>query len=118
MSCKHLKLMLLHNRRPSAVFSFELQQQFGQELKSFNDEITHLQDRLHEVLNPVQPPPPPANLSSVLETVYDRRLKISTWNCQGLYSASLYICQLIQDGCDIIAMAILALLTSEHPPRL
>ena len=44
------------NRRPPAVFPSELQRQFGQELKVIRDEISHLQDCMNEVSNPVQTP--------------------------------------------------------------
>jgi hypothetical protein len=76
------------------------QRQFGQELKAIK-EISHLQDRLHEVLNPVQSPPPPTDPSLVTKSAKDRN------NCRGLQNSSPYLHQLITDGSDIIG-------TNEH----
>ena len=63
-----------------------------------------MQDRLHDVLNPVQTPSPPMNVNATTVPARDRNLMVSTWNCCGLQNAAPYLHQLIRGGSDIIAI--------------
>ena len=87
-------------------FSPNTELRFGHMLKDIRDEISHLQNRLNEVLvKPLVPAPhvqtPP---NSVSVTSDNCNLKISTWNCRGLQNANPYIHQLAMEGSDIIAL--------------
>lgn len=70
--------------------------QFGQELKVLKDEISHLQDRLSKVLNPVQSSFPIPTLSPISATAHDWNVRVSTWNYRGLQNATRYLRQLIK----------------------
>ena len=92
--------------RPPLHFSPNTELLFGHMLKEIRDEISHLQNRLNEVLVKPQVPAPHVQtpLNSVSVTSDNCNLKISTWNCRGLQNATPYIHQLAMEGSDVIAL--------------